>query len=776
MGLHFINTGFQNKNPEKMVDLNRRKFLKNSALGAGALYFFPLNGQLPETTYTPTIPQQMNEGVHVYDPWLDEKCKKIIPVTTGNWNATWMWYPGQKTAHINARRMADAVERCRHIGYPGNFCQPIYFAWFRKKLKVEAESGIRWTGPTGRLRFIVDGIEGDITNRTDYIDAGMHLIELQVDFSQSLPCIMIEGAGLSEPEGWEVSIDQQTWRKPEWEQVADGPDILPDSKQEVAVEIPINRVVSVENVVVSEKGFEFSSVGSLIADFWHDELGCLAFQAIGEGLLNIYTGESLLEVKDTNPENSEQKLIPGIKINHLPRSFILPERCIRFVQIRSTGSCSITNLHFKANITPVTYKGSFSSNDDDLNKIWAAGAATIHSCMHDFYLDGIKRDALAWADAVMAMPAGDCVFFDKGIARNSIVSQLLPINTGINDFGIGDYPPFIYLGFEHDYLVRGDLSFVQNYQQNLFNLLDVYISLQDEKGFISGKNFKTWGFFPDWSITPETGPDRRGIPCYSQMLIMKSFEVGSNFADNLNLGKKAKLYKKAALKMRKQIRDAFWDETHGVFLNGIDSDGNLDKRTTSFAQVWGVLFDLVKPEEYASVFEKVLDNPERNKLSLSLNQIYESQAYAKAGRTGTFIKRLKSVWGGMLNEGYSRFAEDIRPWQSPAEKLTLYGRPFANSLCHVWSGATPVLALSKGVLGIQPTASGFSECLVKPQLGELEWVKGSIPTPNGNISLELSKDKGGVLSLPDKVKATLLGIKSVDGNTQLIGPATYPII
>jgi len=759
-----------------MTGLNRRKFLKNTALGAGALYFFPLNASLDESRFIQAVPLQMNEGLRIFDPWLDENCKKVLPETSEKWNSTWIWYPGQKTAHVNSRRVAEAVSRCRHIGYPGNFCQPVYYAWFRKKLMVSANSGIRWTGPTGRISFLVDGVEGDITNRTDIVEPGMHLIEMKVDFSRSLPCIMVEGEGFSDPEGWEVSLDQKTWKKPEWQHVVDEPGILPDSKHEIVVEIPVNRVVSTENVVVSDKGFNFSHGGSLIADLWHDEIGCIAFNAEGEGKLSFFTGESLLEVKETDPDKLEQQPIPEIGIDQIPRNYILPERCARYIQIKSTGTCIISNLHFKANITPVNYKGGFSCNDIELNEIWAAGAATIHSCMHDFYLDGIKRDALSWADAIMAIPAADCVFFDKEIANNSIISQLLPINASLKDFGIGDYPPFIFLGFEHDFLVRGDLTLLQNYQENLFNILDVYMSLQDEKGFISGKNFKTWGFFPDWSMTPETGPERKGIPCYSQMLIMKSFEVGGSIAEKLNLTRKAKLYKNAASKMRKQIRETFWDGAVGAFLNGIDSDGKLDKRTTSYAQVWGILFDLVKPEEYNTVFGKVLDNPERNTQSYSLNQIYECLAYAKAGRTGSFLNRLKLVWGGMLNDGCSRFAEDIRPWQSPAEKLTLYGRPFANSLCHVWSGAAPVLALSKCVLGIYSTAAGFSECIIKPQLAELEWIKGSVPTPTGNITIELTKLKGGMLTLPDKVKANLSGIATVEGKAQIVGPGTFSIV
>lgn len=757
-----------------MKKYNRRNFIRDTALGISAVGMFSVNDRLSfyQSDILP-VERSGNSGSKSYDPLLDKNCKIIYPPQAAKSKALWMWYPGQKTAHINSRRIRDAIERCNNMGYPGNFCQPVYYVYFRKQVNVEIDSEIRWSGPLSRIRMSIDGKEGDITTRHIILPAGKHLIIASIDFSESLPCIIIEGKGLSSPEGWQTSTDQQIWTEPEFEEFYGCPGILPDNKREIVVEIPVSSVVSAHNVQANENGFVFSNGGSLIVDFWHDELGNLSFSANGDSNLSINMGESLSEVQDIDPSHDEQKGIPPIELSKYPLPVLLPERCVRFAHIRSEGTAVIKKLHLKARITPVDYKGSFSCSDDELNTIWAAGAATIHSCMHDFYLDGIKRDAVSWADANMGMMAGDCVFFDSIIAHNSIVSQLLPVKTSVMDLGIIDYPPFTYLGFEHDYLVRGDLGFAKRYKQNMYDLLDLYISLQNEKGFINGKDFRSWGFFPDWSITDETGPDRYGIPCYSQMLIMKSFEIGSNFSRKFEDVTISEKYAQIASKLRKNIRETFWDASNGVFVNGIDSNGKLDRRLTSFAQVWGILFDVVKPAEYRTIFEKVLDNPERKKLSVSLNQLFEGLAYSKAGRIGTFLSRLKTIWGGMLSEGYSRFAEDIRPWQNPAEKLMLYGRPYANSLCHVWSGATPVLALSKGVLGIQPTGPAFSECIVNPQMAGLDWIKGSIPTPSGNISLELDRMKGGKLSLPSGVKAKLIGLNEKTGKTELIGPGVF---
>lgn len=754
---------------------NRRNFIKSTALSVGALSLNPIGSM---GYFSPKSFSQDSKIARTasrpFDPWLDEYCKIINPPEAEVWGGMWMWYPGQKTAHIHSSKLRNSMVRCTNMGYPGNFCQPNCQVFFRKQVTLNTDSEMRWRGPLSRIRMSIDGIERDITIRKIILNAGTHLIEVKVDFSESLPCILIEGEGLSSPYGWQTSLDQQSWIEPEFEDLFSCPYVLPDQKREVVVEIPVNSVISAINVIKAENGYVFSESGSLIIDFWHDEIGSLSFDAEGEGQIKINTGESLAEAIDTDPVNSEQLPIPEIELTSFSKPILTPERCIRFVHIRSTGPCTIKNLIFKASVTPVEYKGSFSCSDEELNKIWEAGAATIHSCMHDFYLDGIKRDALPWAaDAVMGMFAGDCVFYDSIIARNSIVSQLLPLKTTAKDFGIIDYPTFLFLGFEHDYYVRGELAFPGRYKQNMYDLLDFYNSIQNKQGFISGKNFNNWGFFPDWSLTPETGPDRFGIPCYAQMLIMRSFEIGAYFARLFHDIDKAEKYSQIALKMRKSIIDVFWDNDKGVFLNGIDSTGKLDIRLTSFAQVWGILFDLVKPEKYKTIFDRVLDNPEREKLSLSLNQLFEGLVYAKAQRLESFLNRLKKVWGDILNEGYTRFPEDIRPWQNPDERLELYGRPYANSLCHVWAGATPVLALSRGVLGILPIGCGYSECIINPQMANLDWINGEIPVPSGKISLQLHKKEGGILTLPPKVNAILVGSKAENGKIKLAGPGTF---
>ncbi|MDR0420831.1 MAG: hypothetical protein LBH30_05190 [Prevotellaceae bacterium] len=67
----------------------------------------------------------------------------------------------------------------------------------------------------------------------------------------------------------------------------------------------------------------------------------------------------------------------------------------------------------------------------------------------------------------------------------------------------------------------------------------------------------------------------------------------------------------------------------------------------------------------------------------------------------------------------------------------MYERPFGKSLCHAWSTGS-IFLIGKYYLGVKPIAPGYEKYIVEPQLGGLKWMQGIVPTPNGNISLNIT--------------------------------------
>ena len=78
--------------------------------------------------------------------------------------------------------------------------------------------------------------------------------------------------------------------------------------------------------------------------------------------------------------------------------------------------------------------------------------------------------------------------------------------------------------------------------------------------------------------------------------------------------------------------------------------------------------------------------------------------------------------------------------------------PGLGSRCHAWS-ATPTYDLSTHVLGIRPAAPGWERIEIVPELGDLDWAEGEVPTPFGPVRARFG-DRAWV-EIPDGVTASV---------------------
>jgi hypothetical protein len=104
------------------------------------------------------------------------------------------------------------------------------------------------------------------------------------------------------------------------------------------------------------------------------------------------------------------------------------------------------------------------------------------------------------------------------------------------------------------------------------------------------------------------------------------------------------------------------------------------------------------------------------------------------------MKEILNYWGGMLDAGATSFWEVYDPAEKGAAQYAMYGRPFGKSLCHAW-GASPIYLLGRYFLGVKPTKAGYEEYEIKPQLGDLNWLEGTVPFPHGEVKVYLDRQK-----------------------------------
>lgn len=672
--------------------------------------------------------------------------------------AQWIWYPGQLAAYRHSRRIRLSMTRCAYVGYPANFRQPVTETYFRKSGTAIRDIKLRWTGPVARIRTLLGGRGGDVTSREGVLRTGESGIEVQIDFAQSLPCLLLEGDEFSTGPQWEVSLNGEQWVAAETGAGGD-PLQFPDAEREFVVALPVIRTIEPQDR--ARDSYSVEAGKDLLLDFQETELGSLRFDASGTGNLTVQVGESVPEVRDPDPRSFEQFPLPPVSLSDQQNSITLPQRALRFVRISASGRAELRNIRFDASRWPAEELGRFECSDPALNLIWKTAAATLRSNMHDFYLDGIRRDGLLWHDGPLCLDAFERVFFDADLSRQTLIAETLPEHPSLRDVGILDSPMYDVIGFEREFLVRGDVSFSRMFRDRIEDVLHFYAALQEKRGFVDARKVQPYGFFPDWSATGQSGPDGHGTPAYGQMLLAATFAAASRLAGAWRDDEAKARYRAEAIRLRASIRAEFWRAQDGLYVNGFDPSGALDSKTTSFAQAFAVAYDIAKPDEYASLF-RFLDDESRRPAHYSLSQVVEMAAYVKAGRAAQAVKRLKSAWYPMIQQGYRRFFEDIEPAKKSSAQLAMYGRKYAASLCHAWAGAAPVIALSRGVLGIEPAEPGYAISTIEPQPCGLASAQGAVPTPAGVIEVEWSGNSGEV-KLPAGVTARMAGGKSFRG-------------
>ena len=136
---------------------------------------------------------------------------------------------------------------------------------------------------------------------------------------------------------------------------------------------------------------------------------------------------------------------------------------------------------------------------------------------------------------------------------------------------------------------------------------------------------------------------------------------------------------------------------------------------------------------------------EKNLIQCTLSYKFSLFLALKESGLADHYLTLLDPWKNMLKAGLSTFAE----WDVEMEP---------RSDCHLWS-SSPCYDFLATICGIMPAEPGFRSVLVKPAFGPLESIKGKMPHPEGDISVELRKrDTGGLIGsiiLPDNVNGIL---------------------
>lgn len=684
-----------------------------------------------------------------FDPSLDPNVTIVSRQSQEEWNSRYMWYPGQLAAFYQQQCARISKERCVNVGYPGKFFAKNNHAWFRKEVRLKKESSLCWEGPSDIILYI-NGVKQSVSGKQVILPVGRSSLLFEVTTDDSLPCIILKGAGLENPDEWQVSMDKEHWTIPESAVMYNKPGVLPDAPQDMTARIKPSQILPMRNAEMQGKdGISIGKNGYVLIDFFHLEIGTLTFQAKGKGTITVRVGETPEEALERDDKKLEQYPLAPVTLSEEGGTITLPERALRYVSLECDKGAEITSLRFDASLWPVEHQMQFETDDDYVNNLFKMSSATLHTSMHRFYLDGVKRDFLPWSmDALVSTLAGDYLFGDQQVSKNGISIALMPLDPQKSDIGIPDYPLHALFGLKQNYLRFGDLATSLQYKDRIIQLLDFYASIVDENGFVHGNyGDRQFGYTPGWSTY--NGPVRKGVAAYAQIMLYYNYVTGAYFADLWKESALADRYRKLARNLKKKIFEHFWDDDRKVFINGTMNDNvTVDKRISHHAQYWGILADIFPEEHYDNLFENILPNLPNYYEVVSYEKGYEFLAYAKAGRIKELWDHIYGVFGDWMDQGHTRFPENFMMNAFRARQLVFYNRPYGLSLCHGANGVPVVVGALNGLIGFSQSSMKTNEYTIKPELLHLKWIHSRIPVKEGYIVLKLNAEGESTIDIP----------------------------
>jgi hypothetical protein len=496
---------------------------------------------------------------------------------------------------------------------------------------------------------------------------------------------------------------------------------------------------------------------SILLDFGKEIYGGIEIAAAIRGdkkpvKVRIRLGESATEAMSDCIDNS----IPGMGSatnDHSLRDYTIELPWLGTVEVGNSGfryaridlldkdvELPIRSVRAIFRYRDIPYLGSFKSDNERLNKIWETGAYTVHLNMQEYLWDGIKRDRLVWlGDVHPEVMTINNVFGDQDVVRKSLDfgRDTTPLPGWMN--GMSSYSLWWIITHRDFYLYNGDLEYLKEQHGYLSELIKQITSKIDS----NGKEKLDGGRFLDWPTSENPEVIHSGL----QALMLITMEAGKDISVWLN---------------DKLLEDKCSEAIK--LLNSHKPPSHNNKQAASLLSLAGMM-----PTEQAS--KVILKNGADD--FATFYGYYMLEALAKDGKYSEGIDVITDYWGAMLDLGATTFWENfnynerfnaVAIDQLPDEsKFNIHsdGGDYCYiglraSLCHGWASG-PTSWLTNHVLGIQVIEPGCKVLRISPNLGDLNFVEGSFPTPFGIVKVKhIKQADGSVVSDIDAPKVIRL--------------------
>lgn len=442
-------------------------------------------------------------------------------------------------------------------------------------------------------------------------------------------------------------------------------------------------------------------------------------------------------------------------------------RTYRYVKVEIITSEQPLFLHQILSLPtgfPLRQRSEFSSDDEELSKIWEVGFRTARLCAGEIYYDCPYYEQMQYVgDTRIQALISLYVDGNDQLMRKAIKlfdDSRLPIGLTQSRYpssAMQLIPPYslFWIDMVHDYwMYRNDPVFVRSFLTGIQDVLNWFEQRLDQTnmlGPLEWWNFVDWADEWPWNENVRVGGVPYGVAEGHSSNISLQFayaldraaELFAAFNDQYHADK----YRDLSVKIKQATFEQCWESGKQLL-----ADSPEKKFFSQHANIFGILTDAVPVERQVDLMQKILDDSSLIQCTLYF-RFYLVEALRKTGLADQYVETL-GPWKKMLRNGLTTFAEKPDPTRSD---------------CHAWS-ASPNFDFLATVCGFMPAVPGFKKVRISPHPGYLNSLKGRLYMPEYNDYIELEFNrKDGRINCSVKIPEDMTGVFEWKGRKITLG-------
>ena len=410
--------------------------------------------------------------------------------------------------------------------------------------------------------------------------------------------------------------------------------------------------------------------------------------------------------------------------------------------------CKIFEISVQESNFPTAQVGSFSCSDETLNRIWEISKNSLGLCMEDVFVDCPAFEQAYWiGDANLTALFQYYVYGNADIVKRSLTMAArslrrskLPechVPAGVS-FVLSTWALFWAHSASDYYQFTGDAEFEHRIYPDVKQTLDEFLCHVNSDNLLK---IDAWNML-DWS-----GMDTpyHGVVSHLNGFLIQALRSTAEASRRIGDTKTEERYLSAAQNISQAINLYLWNNDRKAYVD-CARDGEKSSVISLLTQAVLLMSGCVPEERRESVL-RLFDGKHEDIVGFGtpFACFFLYEVMASRNQFQELVADIKRRWSVMLEHGATTCWETF---------VGFYQERLTRSYCHAWS-AVPCYMFGRYVLGIAPTAPGFSKVRIAPHACGLTFAKGSVPTPHGIISVSWKEVNGEIVleyDVPDTVE------------------------